>query len=132
MFVCAIKTYLFARIHGLALLDKGLDTFLKVAERAPHLPVVVLTAQDDAAVAIETVRKGAQEYLVKGELEMKLLARMLRYAIDRKRTEELLKEKAAIESMNRFMIGREQRIIELKREVNSLLRELGRSEKYQL
>ena len=112
--------------------SKGLETFLRVVDKAPQVPTVILTAHDDAAMAIDAVRRGAQEYLVKGEAEIKLLSRIIRYAVERKRAEECLKQKTALEGMNRFMLGREERIIELKREINQLLSELGREEKYTL
>ena len=112
--------------------SRGVNTFAKVLERAPHVPVIILTAQDDMVMAMEAVRRGAQEYLVKGEADIKLLSRIIRYAIERKRAEECLKQKDALEDMNRFMMGREERVIELKQEVNHLLGELGRPAKYAL
>ena len=59
---------------------------------APHIPVVVLTGRDDAALSTEIVRCGAQDYLVKGQTDHRLLTRAIRYAIERKRTEEALRE----------------------------------------
>jgi len=65
--------------------SQGLDTFLKVQEKAPQLPVIVLTGQDDDEVATHAVQKGAQDYLVKGQVTGSMLARAIRYAIERKK-----------------------------------------------
>jgi signal transduction histidine kinase/HPt (histidine-containing phosphotransfer) domain-containing protein len=80
----------------------GLETFHRCNEAAPALPIVVLTDLDDETVAFEAVHAGAQDYIVKGDLEGNLLARSLRYAIERKRSErELHQAKVAAEEANR-------------------------------
>lgn len=66
----------------------GLQTFQKVHEEAPEVPVVVLSGLDDEAVAMEAVQGGAQDYLVKGEVTGHLLVRAIRYAIERERAEQ--------------------------------------------
>ena len=71
--------------------SQGLDTFVQVQERAPAVPIIVLTGLDDEATAVEIARKGAQDYLVKGQVDGNLLVRAIRYAIERKRAEEALK-----------------------------------------
>ncbi len=63
----------------------GLDTFHRTHERAPDVAIVVLTGLDDESVAVRAVRDGAQDYLVKGQVSGQLLARSMRYAIERKR-----------------------------------------------
>lgn len=63
----------------------GTEAVLKICAAAPHVPVVVLSALGEVDVALESMRVGAQEYLVKGQAEHALLARALRYAIERKR-----------------------------------------------
>jgi PAS domain S-box-containing protein len=70
----------------------GIDTVLTVQSRASGVPIVVLTGLDDEAFAMRAVRKGAQDYLVKGQVDSNLLARSIRYAIERKRGEEALRE----------------------------------------
>jgi diguanylate cyclase (GGDEF)-like protein len=64
----------------------GLDTFLSIYARAPFIPIVVITALDDEAVALKAVREGAQDYLVKGDLVVGHLIRSLRYAVERHHT----------------------------------------------
>ncbi len=70
----------------------GLDTFLKVHAQIPNVPILVLTGFADEDLAIRAVREGAQDYIVKGELDGNLLARACRYAIERHRAEQALRE----------------------------------------
>lgn len=61
----------------------GLETFRRIHEAAPDVPVVVLSGMDDETVAVGAVQAGAQDYLMKGEVDGNLLARSIRYAIER-------------------------------------------------
>jgi len=70
----------------------GLSTLTALTAAAPDLPVVVLTGNDDDSQAIEALKHGAQDYLVKGSGDGLMLARVVRYAIERKATERALKE----------------------------------------
>jgi len=72
--------------------SQGLDTFFRVYSQAPDVPIVVLTGLADEVVGVESVKGGAQDYLVKGQVDSNLLARALRYAIERKQAEERLQE----------------------------------------
>jgi signal transduction histidine kinase len=65
----------------------GFDTVVRMRNAAPTLPIVIMTGLDDQALAIEAMRRGAQDYLVKGQVDSAWLARAVRYAIERKRTE---------------------------------------------
>ncbi len=67
--------------------SQGLDTFLRVRAAAPETPVVVLTGLEDEQAALKAIQAGAQDYLVKGQVDGSLLGRALRYAIERKRAE---------------------------------------------
>ncbi len=81
-----------AVLLDLALPDSaGFDTFKKIHSQAPALPVIVLTGNDDDALAFKAVQEGAQDYLVKGQVSSQLLVRSIRYAIERKRIDEALK-----------------------------------------
>jgi len=81
--------------------SSGLGTVLRVREVQPLAPIIVLTGLDDDALAVETVRQGAQDYLVKGQINSILLVRAIRYAIERKRTEvELKKKNAELQALN--------------------------------
>ncbi len=77
----------------LALPDsQGADTFARMHAHAPRVPVVVLTGLEDETLGIALVESGAQDYLVKGQVTVPLLARAIRYAIERQRAEEALRE----------------------------------------
>jgi len=108
-FVREAATRLSAALNRLArggidvvLLDLGLpdadgfDGVNRIAAQHPFVPVVVLTGLEDEDVGLKAVQAGAQDYLVKGSLEPRLLDRSLRYAIERKRAEQALARLAAI------------------------------------
>src|SRR5262245_581105 len=65
-----------------------LDQLIQLRSACPSIPVVVMASLDDTVVALKAVREGAQEYLLKGQTSSTLLVRTIRYAIERKRTEE--------------------------------------------
>ncbi len=79
--------------------SQGFETFDRVHTQAPEIPVVVLTACDDDTIALEAVRKGAQDYLVKGEGDGKILARVIRYAIERQRLQAALRGLSMIDPL---------------------------------
>ncbi len=67
--------------------SQGFDTVTQVLAQAPQAPIIVLSGLDDEDLAVSTVRVGAQDYLVKGQVSSDLLARAIHYAIERKRAE---------------------------------------------
>ncbi len=78
---------------------QGLGAVRRVRAAAPHVPVVVLTGLDDESVAAQALQEGAQDYLIKGQIEARGLFRALRYAGERKIMEEALfaeKERAQV------------------------------------
>ncbi len=68
----------------------GIDTFDKVHTRTPHTPIIVLSGLDDEELALHTVKRGAQDYLVKGHFDGHLLVRAMRYAVERAHAEMAL------------------------------------------
>jgi signal transduction histidine kinase len=72
--------------------SQGIATFEKMQERFPSIPIVVMSGLSDEAVAMEAMRKGAQDYLMKGEVDRKILLRVLQYAIERKKIDRLKDE----------------------------------------
>ncbi len=70
----------------------GLASLDTLINHAPSLPIVVLTNTNDAKLALETLRHGAQDYLVKRQVTLDLLARSIRYAIERKQAAVALQE----------------------------------------
>jgi len=70
----------------------GLNTFLHFQTLVPNLPIVILTGTDDETLALEAVQKGAQDYLVKGQIPGDSLLRAIRYAIERHQLQQKLAE----------------------------------------
>lgn len=79
--------------------SSGLDTLLKIHANAPGIPIVVLSSIADEGLAVRSVQQGAQDFLVKGYVDAHQLTRSLRYAIERKRTEERLNHLAHHDSL---------------------------------
>src|SRR5688572_28809423 len=67
--------------------SEGIATFARVYSQSPGIPIVIFTCHENEALALEALRKGAQDYLVKSKVDGKILSRVIRYAIERKRTE---------------------------------------------
>jgi len=68
----------------------GLSTLRQMQAASPTIPIIVLSGVSDQALALQAVQNGAQDYLSKGQGQPELLARSIRYAIERKRAEERL------------------------------------------
>jgi diguanylate cyclase (GGDEF)-like protein/PAS domain S-box-containing protein len=78
---------------------QGLGAVRRAHAAAPRIPLVVLTGLDDESLAGQALQEGAQDYLIKGQIETRGLLRALRYAIERKSMEEALfveKERAQV------------------------------------
>lgn len=69
----------------------GIGTFTRTQVISPEIPIIVLSGSDNQALALQAVQEGAQDYLVKGATQVESLARAIRYAIERKRTQEQIK-----------------------------------------
>jgi signal transduction histidine kinase len=97
----------------------GLETVDRARAAWPALPVLVLTGADDEAVAVEAVQRGVQDYLVKGQTDERLVARALRYAIERQRAET---------EIRRVNAELEQRVIQRTAQLRRLASELTLAE----
>jgi diguanylate cyclase (GGDEF)-like protein/PAS domain S-box-containing protein len=69
---------------------QGVGAVRRAHAAAPRVPLVVLTGMDDEAQAAQALQEGAQDYLIKGQIETRSLLRALRYAVERKSMEEAL------------------------------------------
>ncbi len=84
-----------AVLLDLSLADsQGMDTFGQLRRRFPHLPVIILTGFADENVGTRAVHEGAQDYIIKQNLDSALLDHALRYAIERKKISDQLREYA--------------------------------------
>jgi PAS domain S-box-containing protein len=70
----------------------GMETFTRLHDATAETPIVVLSGRTDEGLAIKAVQAGAQDYLVKGHMGEDVLARSIRYAIERRRSERTLAE----------------------------------------
>jgi diguanylate cyclase (GGDEF)-like protein/PAS domain S-box-containing protein len=90
------EKYLPERAVDIILLDlglpdvQGLEAVRRAHAAALHIPLVVLSGLDDESMAVQALQVGAQDYLIKGQIEPRELLRALRYAIERKIIEETL------------------------------------------
>ena len=116
----------------------GLPTLHTLQAACPSLPIIVLSGSRDLELAVQAVRDGAQDFLIKGKFQADLVFMSTQYAVERKRMEEALRAQARelraineeLSQFNRALTGRELRIIELKQQVDELAAELGRPRPY--
>ena len=101
--------YLKENRYDVVLLDlnlpdsEGFDTFAALHAQYPEKPVIIMTGMDDKALGLHSVKKGAQDYLVKGRFDSTLLMRSIAYSIERQKLllqlETTLKELKVLRGM---------------------------------
>lgn len=79
--------------------SKGFNTFDAMYTLAPHIPIVVMTAINDKALALRAVREGAQDYLEKGEMEANQLIRAMLFALERHRSQENMRRMSLVDEL---------------------------------
>jgi signal transduction histidine kinase len=75
--------------------SQGLDTLCRLSQQAPDIPVVVLTAFDADDLEVQALHKGAQDCLVKGQIDGRMLVHALRSAIERQQMRRALQASEA-------------------------------------
>ncbi len=95
----------------------GLDTFSQVNARCPHIPIIVLTRIDDETMALKSLGLGAQDYLIKGQVDGLVLKRSIRYGIERKQMEEELRSHR--ENLEELVAERTVELIEINKQLKS-------------
>ena len=95
--------------------SQGLASFLNLHHLAIDIPIVVLTGSDDETLALSAMQQGAQDYLIKGQVDNQLLLRSIRYAIERERAEAALRQ---------TKIELEQRVLERTRDLQQINQQL--------
>lgn len=93
----------------------GYATFSEIHKHAPHLPVVVLATLDDPSLSLHLAQEGAQDYLLKSQVETRQLVRAIQFALERHRTTEYLRQLSLLDELtgllNRrgfFSLGKQQ------------------------
>ncbi len=85
-------------VFDIALLDltlpdsNGVDSVITLGRLLPKTPIIVLSGLSTLEIAVESISLGAQDYLIKGEFDEKLLAKSIQYSIERKKSTEILRE----------------------------------------
>jgi diguanylate cyclase (GGDEF)-like protein len=72
--------------------SSGLSTMTRLLDAAPGTPIIVLTGLSDESFGIDAVKSGAQDYLIKGDIDGRILKRAMFYAVERKKLEIALKQ----------------------------------------
>lgn len=99
----------------------GFDTFIRTYDQVPELPIVIMSGFDDEDIAVKAVREGAQDYLIKGQIDGRLLARSISYAIERKETEkELMKSQ---KDLRELIEWHEKELVETERKLQKEITE---------
>jgi two-component system cell cycle response regulator len=80
--------------------SEGLNTLQRVLTASEELPIiVVLTGTDDEELAVQAIQAGAQDYLVKGQIDGRLLTRVIRYAMERQQIQMVLRSLALVDEL---------------------------------
>lgn len=101
------REYLSATVPDVVLLDLTLPdgqnktSAISLIETFNKIPVVILTGLDDDSIGLESIQRGAQDYLIKGQTDSKLMVRVIQYSIERKQA-ELEKERLIRELQELF------------------------------
>ena len=85
--------------------SSGLQTFERMHTQAPTIPTIVLTVMDVETLGVEAVQRGAQDYLINGQVDAPLLVRSIRHAIERKLLENQLLQSNRLESVGQLVGG---------------------------
>lgn len=100
-------------ISDLSLPDsQGLETIEKVCSFCNEIPVIILTGNEDEEIALKSLKKGAQDYLIKGKIDADILYKAIKYAVERKKQElNYIRQKKKLEET-----------LDILRTVNDILR----------
>ena len=111
----------------------GHQTFNAVLGCSSDIPIILISGVEDEELSLNLIKEGAQDYITKQRLSNSLLDKVILYSIERKKAERALKKKSDdLENLNSYFVDRELKMVELKKEVNELLKRLGEKGKYNI
>ncbi|MDD4968294.1 MAG: response regulator [Paludibacter sp.] len=109
----------------------GKSTFDVIIQYAVHTPVVLISGLQNVELSLSLIKEGAQDYIIKPDLNSSLLGRTIEFAIERKKLMTQLRAKTSeLEQLNYYYVTRELIMNKLKNEVNELLERCGERKKY--
>ena len=109
----------------------GKKTFDTIMEYAEQIPVVLVSGQQNVELSLSLIKEGAQDYIVKNDLNSSMLTRTIEFAIERKKLLSQLNSKTKeLQQLNSYYVNREIVVLELKNEVNKLLQMAQEKKKY--
>ena len=91
---------------------RGLDTVVRTHSAVPNIPIVVMSGLGDEELAVRALQQGAQDYLVKGQVNSNTLIRSVRYAIERNQAEDALRK-----AHDKLELRVQERTVELVQEI---------------
>jgi signal transduction histidine kinase len=98
----------------------GLEGFNRIRAQRPELPVILLTDLKDESLAIQALKHGAQDYLVKGTMDCCLLKRAIRYAVERKKLSSLVESVLDKEASAKLIVDAEAVVLYVNRAAEAL------------
>jgi len=111
--------------------SSGKQTFDTVVDYTGNTPVVLVSGLQYVELSLALIKEGAQDYIIKPDLNSTLLEKTIQFAIERKKLiSKIIKQRNDLEQLNSYFIDRELRMVDLKKEVNDLLKKLGEEKKY--
>lgn len=116
----------------------GLSALFIKNDLAPFTPFILVTGSINEEIAVESMKAGADDYVIKQNLSrlgpaIRASLKKMDLLFEKEIAEKALKQKIdELEKFNDLTVDRELRMVELKKEVNKLLQEAGRAEKYKI
>jgi len=104
----------------------GKETFNAINKCADQTPVVLVSGMQNVELSLTLIKEGAQDYIIKDDLNSNLLSRTIEFAIERKKLVSQLKAKTSeLEQLNSYYVNREIVIMQLKDELSRLREKTG-------
>jgi len=136
-YIAALKSFdpeLIISDYSLPQFD-GMSALFIRNELAPNVPFILVTGSINEEIAVEVMRSGADDYVIKQNLSRlgsAILNAMKKWGMFLEKEVALKQKIEELEKFNDLSVGRELKMVQLKKEVNELLLRLGEKEKYKI